>query len=213
MSEVSRAAIGVGAGRPRQTGCIDIVFVCTANINRSPMAAGLLARHVTAIGSTPGGEAVSIGSAGLLVGGRPSSAHAIATMLARGVDLRAHRSRTLVPEIVHAADLVVTMERAHLRAAAVMVPGALEKTFTLRELLRRGTEQAPALGGRPPGRLAVAAWLGALNVDRDVRSLLGDDPADDVWDPVGGSRADFERTADELDLLTGQLAQLLFAAW
>jgi protein-tyrosine phosphatase len=174
------------------------------------MAAALLARHLAAIGSARGGEPVRISSAGLLVGGQPSSAHAIATMLARGVDLRPHRSRTLVPEIVRAADLVVAMERAHLRAAAVMVPGGPEKTFTLRELLRRAVAQAGALRDRPGGRLDVAAWLGALNVERDVGSLVRDDPAEEVWDPVGGSRADFERTADELDQLTGQLAQLLF---
>jgi hypothetical protein len=43
-----------------------------------------------------------------------------------------------------------------------------------------------------------------------VAALLRDDPADDVWDPVGGTRADFERTATELDTLTGQVAKLLF---
>jgi protein-tyrosine-phosphatase len=191
------------------------VFVCTANINRSPMAAALFARHVAAVAPPLPAGVVTIASAGLLEGGHPSSPHAVATLAARGIDLREHRSRTLGADRVRDADLVLTMERAHLRAAAVLVPGALVKTFTLREFVRRGLEHARAGGtgarigaAGPSGGLA--AWLEALNVDREVAALLRDDPADDVWDPVGGTRADFDRTAQELDVLTGHVAKLLF---
>jgi protein-tyrosine phosphatase len=189
--------------------------VCTANINRSPMAAALLARHVAGRASTLPPGSVVIGSAGLLPGGHPSSPDAVATLAARGIDLRGHRSRTLSAEHVRDADLVLTMERAHLRAAAVLVPGGLTKTFTLREIVRRGLEhqRGPGAGGveaveGAAGRLAT--WVQALNIGREVAALLRDDPTDDIADPVGGTRADFERTADVLDRLTAQLAQLLF---
>jgi protein-tyrosine phosphatase len=175
-----RPTAALGTDDTGQTARIDIVFVCTANINRSPMAAALFARHVALVTPPLPPGSVRIGSAGLLEGGRPSSAHAVATLAARGIDLRGHRSCTLAVERVRAADLVLTMERAHLRAAAVLVPGAFTKTFTLRELVRRGLDHArstgarpgPALAGSAPGSGAapdpgaLSAWLDALNVGR-----------------------------------------------
>jgi len=48
-----------------------------------------------------------------------------------GIDLSKHRSRPLSVELIHQADVVFTMGRAHSAAVAALVPSALEKTVTL----------------------------------------------------------------------------------
>ncbi len=138
---------------------------------------------------------------------QPASPQAAAALRARGLGdvLAPHRSRPLDPALVGEAHLVLTMERAHLRAAAVLVPGALARTFTLREFVRRGL----AIGPRDPD-LPLPSWLARLDAGRDPASLLADDPADDVADPLGGTDVDFARCADELDVLTRGAVYLLF---
>jgi len=168
-----------------------VLFVCTANINRSPMAAGLLARLLIDAGRRP-----LLASAGLMEPGHPASPHAVATLAERGVDLSAHRTRRLSADLVAAADLVLGMESRHIRAVAVLVRDALDRSFTLKEFLRLAVTVGQRRAGEP-----LPDYLGRLAEDRDLDRLQRDDPADAVSDPVGRPRADFERCADELDLL------------
>ncbi len=49
--------------------------------------------------------------------GQPASGGAVEAAARDGVDLRSHRSRRATPELVRGADLVLVMEREHLRAA------------------------------------------------------------------------------------------------
>jgi protein-tyrosine phosphatase len=150
---------------------------------------------------------VAVSSAGLHPGGRPATAHGVATMAARGLDIEPHRSRTLTRELLQRADLIIGMAREHVREVAVMEPKAIDRTFTLKELVRAGD----GAGGR---RLAetMGAWLGRVGRDRPRDDLLGvgHDDAYDVEDPVGRARADYEATADELDAL---LSRLVALAW
>ena len=148
---------------------------------------------------------VEVSSAGLLEGGQPASTHAVDVVLARGADLTAHRSRQLTADIVGPCDLILAMERRHLRAAAVLAPGAFLRTFTLREFVRRGL----AHGARRRDE-TMEAWLGRLNTDRAPEQLLADNLVDDVADPVGGPRSEFEKAADELDLLVRGVKMLVW---
>jgi protein-tyrosine phosphatase len=150
---------------------------------------------------------VAVSSAGLHPGGRPATAHGVATMAARGLDIAAHRSRELTPELLRGADLVIGMAREHVREVAVVEPGAVDRTFTLKELVAA----AEANGGRPPGE-SISAWLDRVGRGRRRDDLLGVgyDNAFDIDDPVGRPRADYEATADELDGLLGRLVAL---AW
>jgi len=79
---------------------------------------------------------------------------------------------------VRAADLVLTMTREHAREIIVMDPGARDRTFTFKEIVRRG-EAAPR-GDEP-----LSAWLARLASRRGPQDLLGSSPLDDVADPVG----------------------------
>ena len=102
------------------------------------MAAALLAHRLPSL---------DVSSAGSLPGGRPASPGGVRAMATRGLDLHEHRSRTLDPEMVAAADLVLCMARLHLREVVVAAPSALPRTFTLRELVRRGEAVCHPGGG------------------------------------------------------------------
>lgn len=186
---------------PTYNRLIDVLLLCTANQCRSPMAEALFRRRLDGVA-----DEVHIASAGLLAGGATATRHALATMADRGLDLSQHASRRLDEAMIDAADLIVAMTREHVREVAVRSPEALARTFTLKELVR-----AAGAAPRQPGE-DVAEWLARLSAGRQRASLLGQghDPDLDIADPVGGSRLDYETTADEIDLLLGEV---VYAIW
>ena len=105
-----------------------ILFVCTGNICRSPMAEGLF-RHMTA---KRGKYQVYSAGVGAMDGFQPS-AHAISAMRELGIDISQQRSRSISRELVDQADYIFGMTRGHVEAVSVMYPHAEEKTFILRE--------------------------------------------------------------------------------
>jgi protein-tyrosine phosphatase len=163
------------------------------------MAEGLLRRLFA-----HAGVGATVGSAGLLPGGAPATPEAIATMVARRVDIRRHVSRTIDEEMATTTPLVIGMTRQHVREACATYGAPMERTFTLKELVRRGTE----VGGRHTGE-PVAAWLARMNAGRTAADLMGEHPDDDIADPVGRPRAEYEQTADELEDLLVQLVDQL----
>ena len=86
-----------------------VLFVCTGNICRSPLAEALLRRAVEGRGL-----AVAVGSAGTGAWeGAPASEGAYLVALEHGLDLSAHRARLLSRDLVESSDLVLTMARHH----------------------------------------------------------------------------------------------------
>jgi protein-tyrosine phosphatase len=166
------------------------------------MAAALLARRLDDTGVK-----ATVSSAGLVSDGRPVTEFGLAVMAARGIDTAAHRSRRLRPEFLAGADLIIGMAREHVREAVVLAPEMFGRSFTLKELVRLGEERGGRRSGEP-----LEAWLARLHAGRRLPDLLGDSDADDVADPIGGPRRDYERTAAELDDLTARLARLLAPA-
>lgn len=181
---------------------IDILLLCTANQCRSPMAEVLLQHHLDMAG-----VAGRVASAGLYPGGAPPTPHAVSVMAARGLDLEGHESRRVDADLVAQADLVLGMAREHVREVAVIDPPALDRTFTLKELVRAGE-----LTGRRRPMETLEAWLARMGEGRRRDTLLGvgHDEEFDVEDPVGRSQSEYEHTAAELDDLLGRLVGL---AW
>lgn len=175
-------------------------MVCTGNQCRSPMAEGLLRHHLER-SSVP----VGVSSAGLLVDGVPATSTALDVLEGRGIDLEAHRSRILSADMVAASDLVICMAREHVRAAVVAYPPSFPRTFTLKELVRRGNEVGPRTRDQP-----VEDWLILVNESRSTSDMLGSSAQDDIDDPIGEPRAVYERTADEIIALLDQLGLLVW---
>lgn len=105
-----------------------ILFVCTGNICRSPMAEGLF-RHAVA-----GRGAFRVLSAGIgAIDGQPPSLHAVEAMRELGIDISRQRSRMLTASLVREADFIFGMTHNHVDSVSLLYPAAAEKTFLLRE--------------------------------------------------------------------------------
>lgn len=112
-----------------------ILFVCSGNTCRSPMAEAI-ARNVLADQlhvsedelEQKGIIVLSAGS--FAMPGARAATPAIEAL--KGVsDLTRHRSRPLTVELIHQADVIFTMSRSHNAAVTALVPSAAEKTTAL----------------------------------------------------------------------------------
>ena len=122
-----------------------------------------------------------------------------------GIDLAAHVPRTVDAAMIQAADLVVGLTREHVRETVVAVPSSFPRTFTLREINRRGLHT----GARGAAE-DLGAWLARLHDGRLHADLMGESPDDDVIDPMGGAPDDYRRMLTEVAALTRTLRNL---AW
>lgn len=105
-----------------------LLFICTGNICRSPMAEGL-ARHLA---RDLGG--IEVKSAGLgAPSGQAPSTHAIEVMKELAIDISEFRSKPVTRELVEWADTILVMTYGHLDNMLMLYPQAAEKTFLLRE--------------------------------------------------------------------------------
>ena len=105
-----------------------ILFVCTGNICRSPMAEGLF-RH-----ATKGRGEYRVLSAGVgAIDGQPPSVHGVKALRELQIDISKQRSRMLTGELVQQADFIFGMTHGHVDAITLLYPSAADKTFVLRE--------------------------------------------------------------------------------
>ena len=105
---------------------MNILFVCTGNTCRSPMAASLFNKIATQKNLD-----VRIESAGIFANdGDGASNEAIIAMKKYDIDLLSHHSQSINSELLEKCDLILTMTAAH---KMVLAPSAPDKTFTLCE--------------------------------------------------------------------------------
>lgn len=147
-----------------------VLFVCTGNICRSPMAERLLARLL------PGAAAASAGTHARP--GRPMEPLAAAELAALGGDPEGFAARRLDAAAVAGADLVLGMAREHREAAVRLHPAAMARCFTLAEYVRlRGGPRVPPPApdaddiADPYGRPEDAMRACADRIARQVREL------------------------------------------
>ena len=160
-----------------------MLFVCTANISRSPYAE----RRAAQLASGLSGTRVDTSSAG--VPGFPGNAMdpvMAQELAARGVDGRGHLSRAVSGEILAATDVVLTLELAHRLRITERWPEHAAKVFGLRQL-------AHALGRSNADEGGLAALDAALAVSGP------DSLGWDVTDPFGQGSAAARRCAAEID--------------
>src|SRR5690348_15638765 len=105
-----------------------VLFICTGNVCRSPMAEGLFRQAVEGRGE------YRVLSAGLgALEGQPPSPYAVQAVKELGINISGQRSRMLTPDLVQAADYIFGMTHSHIDTVIMLYPLAAEKTFLLRE--------------------------------------------------------------------------------
>ena len=181
---------------------VHIVVVCTANQCRSPLAAAILRARLHARG-TPASVA-SVGTSAVAAPATPPTVEA-AHRLGLDLDLARHESRRLDASVLDAADLVLAMERRHVQEVVVLAPDAFGRTFTLKEIVRRGSEIGSRRADEP-----LASWLARVHLGRKAMQLLGSSTADDVADPTVSTMVDHDAMAREVLDLVDRLVAL---AW
>ncbi len=113
-----------------------ILTVCTANICRSPMAAGLLQHFLAGQGEPL--KSLRVVSAGIVARrGDPISPNAVVAMKKVGIDLKDHVSRPLTQELLDGALLVLCMTEAHRAMIQLQFDPVPEHVYLFREFLPR----------------------------------------------------------------------------
>lgn len=105
---------------------INILFVCTGNLCRSPMAEYLLRSRLNE------NQHWIISSAGLsAANGLPASQTAIEVMAKTGIDLKPHRSQALTKDMVAEAAIILVMTNAHVMELKKRFPSARDRVHLL----------------------------------------------------------------------------------
>ncbi|NOX57381.1 MAG: threonylcarbamoyl-AMP synthase [Planctomycetes bacterium] len=115
---------------------VDILFVCSGNTCRSPMAEGFcrkaIAAHLECEEAELPARKIQVHSAGASAfGGAGASGGAVEAAIEFGISLNGHRARPLDEILIHQADYIYCMSEGHRSAVLAMAPEAAEKTFLL----------------------------------------------------------------------------------
>jgi protein-tyrosine phosphatase len=193
-----------------------VLFVCTGNLYRSPIAERLLTARLDSHSAR-----FRVGSAGTR--GRPGipmSPSAAAVIRERGGEADGFVTRRLTAELVAAADLVLGLARQHREAAVRLHPTALRRCFTLEEFVRL-TGPTAVGGGLPGGGQYGGGLLGAglpgggrLDPVAHAAAWRGRTPpvaadADDIEDPDGLPLESLRACADRIDRALRHVAAAL----
>lgn len=151
-----------------------VLFICTANICRSPMAFGLFLQKIA---NEPDSSLWKIDSAGTwAVEGIPASGKSQFLLGERGIDIHDHRSKCVSREMLSAFNLILTMERGQKEALQAEFPEIRTRVFMLSEMIDQSYDiQDPFNGSLDEYREAFGDIENILNEGFDkIRSLAQD---------------------------------------
>jgi len=180
-----------------------VLFVCTANQCRSPLGAALMRAQLQS--RTPD-VVVEVASSGVSASaGSGATTPTIDAAAALRVDLSTHRSTRLDAAQVRAASLIIGMERRHVQETVLLDPSTFSRSFTLKELVRRGRAV-----GRRGYRESLADWTARVSAGRRPVDLLTASRDDDIDDPTTNPLIDHLSTAIEIDDLVATVVELIW---
>ncbi|MDT8306276.1 MAG: low molecular weight protein arginine phosphatase [Anaerolineae bacterium] len=146
-----------------------ILFICTANICRSPVAEGLLRQRLQESGL----DAYEVSSAGTWAQLRRGAASTSITLMAeRDIDISSHRAREVSAEVLEEADLILCMESGHAEALRVEFPEAAERIYLLSEMSGGNQSISDPYGGPVLGYARMIDEVSFL-IDAGLPRIIG----------------------------------------
>lgn len=176
-----------------------ILFVCTGNTCRSPLAEAMLRRM-----AQQEGIKVEVRSAGIYAAdGGPISSHSAAILAEQGITDKL-LSSSVNQNLIGWADLILTMTGGHKSTVVQRFPESIEKIHTLKEYVEDDAEIVSAILERE--RLITdlqvkQALAQRVTPEEKSRIQLLEDlmPDYDISDPFGGPIQFYRRTAVEIE--------------
>ncbi len=110
-----------------------VLFVCTGNQYRSPIAAQAFAQRLKHDGRDADWQVASAGT--WTSPGRPALPDALGFAQSFGLDLSAHRTRAVDAQLLQDADIVLVMEMGHKESIGVEFPFARKKVRLLSDAI------------------------------------------------------------------------------
>ncbi len=140
-----------------------ILFVCSANQCRSPMAQVLFEAFLVEKGER---EEWRVESAGVWAyEGSPATANAKKVMEERGLDLSRHLSQPASSTLLKQFDLTLVMEQEHKTVLQEQNPQLADRIYLMREIAGQEGDFADPVGGSLERYRAAADELGMLMRD------------------------------------------------
>jgi protein-tyrosine phosphatase len=183
-----------------------ILVVCTGNICRSPIAEGVLRAEFGRRLSERAPEVISAGTAGWE--GSPAMPESVDAAAERGADISEHVAHRLASHDIERADLIIGMSSEHRDDVVRSTPGAAQKTFTLKELVRLLEELPPV---ESTSADAASSWLLRVRQAQDLRrsGFAGNPQDEDVADPLGLPFESYRAVAWDVDEWCARLVDAL----
>jgi protein-tyrosine phosphatase len=133
--EIARAGV-LDERMIRRMLTLSLLFVCSGNTCRSPMAEGicrkLLAEHFGCSGADLVDRGIVVSSAGTYgLNGSPATPEAVQACSRLGADISDHTAQGLTAELIHVADHIFCMTDRHIETVGQLMPSARDKTVRL----------------------------------------------------------------------------------
>jgi len=199
---------------------MNILFVCTGNTCRSPMAETLLKQKL---------PKANVQSAGIFAGEKQrANQHTITVLKNKDIKL-AHESQPITARLLNWADLVLTMTTQHKQSLILQYPDYTDKFFTLKEYVLEADKQVWAELKKVYANYEEKRFkfiqenqhkfdntildqkLGEhLQSDIEkIQQLESNLISYDISDPFGGDLTVYEKTLDEIELYVNMLVEKL----